>query len=199
MKFEGWRLTRWLALAILATCALQLAAEGWSEEGLRRAVRASARISVSLFSVAFAASSLCSLWPSPATRWLLRHRRQIGVSFAFSHALHLASLVAIALWFPEPLVSGLTVVGVVGGGIGYGFIFALTLTSSDAARARLGAGRWRGLHRVGSYYIWIIFAQSYFPRAVEKLGYVPAAVPLVAALLLRLYAGARKRRKQSYG
>ena len=67
---------------------LILGLEGSGEAGLRMLMRATARTSLALFGAAFAASSLRSLWPTPATGWLLRQRRYLGLSFAFSHALH---------------------------------------------------------------------------------------------------------------
>lgn len=192
-RFEGWRVARWLTGGAFAACAVALAATGWSEEGLRRVVRLSARFSVTCFSLAFAASSLHAAWRSGATAWLLRNRRAFGVSFAAIHYLHLAALAALALWFPEPLVSELDAVTLVGGGIAYAFILAMALTSNDAAQAKLGTRRWRLLHRIGGYYLWVLFAQSYVPRAIEDPGYVPAATLLIAALGLRVYAGVRKR------
>lgn len=194
MTFGSGRLTGWLVGGTLAVCALSLAASGWSEEGLRNVLRASARISVTFFSIAFSASSLCVLWPTEATRLLLRQRRQIGLSFAAAHFVHLAALAALARWFPEPLVSDVGAVTLVGGGIAYAFIAAMALTSNDRAQAKLGADRWRLLHRVGAYYVWALFAQSYLPRAAENPRYVPAAALVVAALLLRVGAGLRSRR-----
>jgi len=59
---------------------------------------------------------------------------------------------------------------------------------------KLGARRWRGLHTAGSYYIWLSFAFSYFPRVSESAEAVPFAAILAMVLLLRI---ARRVRKAS--
>ena len=190
---EGWKISRWVGLGLVCMVASIPLAMGWSEDSLRIAVRASARTSILLFVFVFSASSLVHLWPSPATRWLLRNRRYLGVSFAISHLLHLDALVAIGVWFPEPFLSELTVPTLLGGGLAYVFIIAMALTSSDWARDGLGSRAWRRLHRVGSYYVWLIFAQSYVPRAFTDYFYVPAAILVVAPLVLRAMAWSKHR------
>jgi DMSO/TMAO reductase YedYZ heme-binding membrane subunit len=62
----------------------------------------------------------------------------------------------------------------------------MAATSSDAAFRRLGAPRWRRLHAAGSYYIWLLFAFSYFPLASESAGAALFAAILAAVLLLRI-------------
>ena len=95
---SGWFLVLWTALVVSAMVAAVLASHGAADlEAVRHALRLTARTSLALFLLAFAASSLRRLWPLPATAWLLRNRRHVGVSFAASHFIHLglvASLVA---------------------------------------------------------------------------------------------------------
>jgi sulfoxide reductase heme-binding subunit YedZ len=158
---------------------------GVGEEALRCLVRSTARVAVVLFSLTFATSSLHVFRRTDATKWLLVNRRYLGLSFALAHWEHLLGLVALGAWFPDPFVGDLDSLTLVGGGFAYAFLLALTATSSDAAFRRLGARRWRGLHTIGSYYIWLIFAVSYFPRAAESVGAVPFAAVLAFSLLLR--------------
>jgi DMSO/TMAO reductase YedYZ heme-binding membrane subunit len=190
--FEGWPLVGWSALALGALCALLLARYGTGEDGLRLLIRVTARTSLALFLPAFAASSLRRLWRSPASAWLLRNRRQVGVSFAVSHALHLAAILALAARFPASFAPG--AVTVVGGGIGYVFIAAMTATSSDAAVRRLGARRWRLLHRTGLWVLFAIFASSYLAAPFVDPRYAPAALAVLAALGLRIAAAVKGRR-----
>ena len=70
-------------------------------------------------------------------------------------------------------------------------IAAMAATSSDAAVARLGRGRWRSLHRVGG---WTIFASDYFVLVFQALFYLPFAVLVAALPGLRLLAAQRSRR-----
>jgi DMSO/TMAO reductase YedYZ heme-binding membrane subunit len=192
---EGWPLVGWAALLLVALCGMLLAAHGSGEEGLRVVIRATARTSLALFLPAFAASSLRRLWASPLSAWLLRNRRQVGVSFAVSHFLHLAAILALASGHSESFWQGTNAATVVGGGLGYVLIAAMAATSSDAAVRRLGARRWKLLHRVGLWVVFGIFAQSYIPRALMNPYYAPAGIAVVGALGIRVAAWLRGRRR----
>src|SRR5690349_17199615 len=87
--------------AILVLITATLAAMGTDEEGIRAVIRLTARTSVLLFTAAFAASALRRLWPTPLTKWLLRRRRQVGLSFAVSHFLHLLFIFMLARLYSE--------------------------------------------------------------------------------------------------
>lgn len=182
---RGPQLIACVAYLDAALVVAALLAEGPSEEGVRIVVRATARIGVLCFAAAFSASSLQSLFPSAASRYLLENRRMLGLSFAMTHFLHLAALVALGVWFPDPFVGSLNAVTLVGGGIAYLFILLMAATSWDGAVRWLGPKRWKLLHSVGGWYIWFIFTQSYLPRAAANVFYVPFAAVLVATLGLR--------------
>ena len=194
----GGRLVGVLALLLLAMSVLILERAGTGEAGLRMLVRATARTSLVLFGAAFAASSLRSLWRTPATGWLLRNRRYLGLSFAVSHALHALALVGLGLVLGDAFEVDL--VTLIFGGGAYLMIALMAATSSDRAYAWLGRRRWHLLHRVGVYWIWIIFANSYTARAVmaiargsESLAYVPVAIFIWALLGVRIAAWVRAR------
>jgi sulfoxide reductase heme-binding subunit YedZ len=190
---EGWPLVGWSAIALVGMAALLLALYGSGEEGLRVLIRATARSSLALFLPAFAASSLRRLWPTPFSAWLLRNRRQVGVSFAVSHALHLAAILSLAALHPDRFDA--SPVTVIGGGLGYVFIAAMVATSSDAAVRKLGARRWKLLHRTGIWVVFVIFAQSYVPAPLHDIRYLPASLATLGALGLRIAAWARSRRR----
>ena len=200
----GGRLILLAAALLVAMSALILGIEGTGEPGLRMWIRATARTSLALFGAAFVASSLRSLWPTPITGWLLRQRRYVGLSFAFSHALHLVAI----LWLRSQLGPAFEIdlVTIVFGGGAYVMIALLASTSNDRAVAWLGRSRWRMLHKVGVYWIWIIFANSYTARAVmaiargsESLAYVPVAIFIWTLLGLRIAAWRRERRRVRTG
>jgi hypothetical protein len=181
-------LVGWAAAGITAMVAALLAAAGTGEPGIRLVIRATARTSVVLFALAFAASSLRRAWPGRVSGWLLANRRYLGVSFAVSHLAHLLAIFALAGWSASGFFSSSPPTVLVFGGIAYLFIAAMTATSFDRTAAWLGPRRWRRLHTVGAYYIWFIFSLNFVPLAFTSPLYWPFALALVGAFLLRLGA-----------
>jgi hypothetical protein len=182
----GWPIVGWAAAIVAGLCAGVLTAAGGGEAGWRAAVRLSATTSFALFTTAFVASSVRALWPNDLTRWLLANRRYIGVSFAASHAIHLVAIVALLRIAPDFAINAATLVG---GGLAYVFLAAMTATSFDRSAAWLGPRRWRLLHKTGMYYCWFIFFISYLPRMLTlSLIYLPFVNVLLGILVLRAAA-----------
>ena len=113
--------------------------------------------------------------------------------------MHLLALIVLGLAFPTPFVDDLNAVTLVGGGLAYAFVLAMAATSNDASVRRLGARRWRALHAVGGWYVWLIFTQSYAPRAAADPAYAPFAALLVGVAGLRLARWQRVRRGAAQG
>ena len=185
---NDWPIVGWATVAVAAIVGCILALVGTDEAGLRMAVRATARTSVFFFTLSFAAAALRRRWPNAATAGLLRNRRQIGVSFAASHTIHLLTILALYGWTWAGLVARTTTTALVGGGIAYVFIALMTATSLDRTAAWLGPRRWQRLHSTGAYYIWIIFALSFFPMTFKSSIYWPFAAMLVGSMAVRLVA-----------
>lgn len=190
-RLEGWPIVGWSALALVSMASVLLGAYGTQEEGVRVLIRATARTSFVLLLAAFVASSARRLWRNDATAWLLRNRRYLGVSFAASHALHLAGILVLATRWPDSFWPKTSDVTIFGGGLGYVFVAAMTLTSSDAAVRRLGMRRWKLLHRAGIWVLFGIFALSYGPAGLFRPGYIPASLAVLGALGLRIAARSR--------
>lgn len=182
---NGWPIVGWAALAIAAMVAVILGTVGAGVPGIQMALRATARTSAVFFALAFAASALRRQWRTAATAWLLRNRRQLGVSFAVSHFIHLLLVFALMGWSWAVLRARLPTEALVIGGLAYTFIALMTLTSFDVAIAWLGTRAWRWLHTLGSYYLWTIFALNYFTRAARSAFYWPFAVLFGGVMLLR--------------
>lgn len=187
-RFGGVTLIGVTAAALALLAAHALSSSPSAEEAARLLIRQTARLSLVTFCAAFAASSAVRLWPGAATRWMMRNRRWLGLSFALSHLFHLIAILALLEIAPDFEVETTSIVF---GGAAYVFIAALAATSFDGAVARLGKRRWQLLHKTGVYYIWVIFALSYTPRALTTVAYVPAALLLYAALALRIAARRR--------
>lgn len=155
-------------------------------EQSKLAARWTARASFLVFLIAYSASALARLFPSPLTRAFVRRRRQWGLGFALAHTIHLGALVHYLT------LSGETrpVPVLIGGGLGYVLMFAMALTSNNASQRALGRW-WKRLHRTGIHYIWFIFLFSYAGRIADPermhigLAFVPIAL---TALGLRVAA-----------
>ena len=110
----GPALVGWSSLALVAMCGALLLQHGAGEEGLRVLIRATARTSLVLFAGAFAASGLRRVWRSPASAWLVKNRRYVGLSFAVSHGLHLAAILAAASSVASSAPGGIASQAIVG-------------------------------------------------------------------------------------
>lgn len=188
----GPRLLLALSAVLLVCMAVPLALWGVGEDGVRSVIRISARTSLLLFLTAYVTSAALRLRPAASTRWLMKNRRWIGLSFAVSHAMHLAAIIALTQVAADFKLATPTLIG---GGLAYVFIALMSATSNDAAVRWLGSKNWQRLHRSGMHYIWFIFAISYGPRAAKgSLFYSLLTAALIAALALRIGSRRAKRR-----
>lgn len=183
-----------MLLALLVGGAHLLSGVG--ESGLRASIRATATSSLALFLAAFVASSWNALSPSPVSKWLLRNRRYLGLSFALSQAVHLGAILALAASYPQSMGRGLSSATLVGGTLGYVMTALMAATSTDGAVKRLGRSRWKTLHKGGMYLFWGIFVFSYLPRFRSPL-YLGFLLALAAAVGVRAVAAAKRRRPGS--
>ncbi len=161
------------------------------------AARWTARASFPLFLLPFTASALVRLYPARWTKALLRDRRWWGLGFATAFALHLVCLL-LNQWlrdnFPPtgPTDPGFYL---------YLLLLAMVLTSSDAARKRMGRW-WKVLHRTGMWGFWVVFAISPYLAVIH--GQFPEQSPLqdpyfvigVIAALLKLAAWLKGRARR---
>lgn len=194
----GWSLFWWIGALILAMSALILALNPDTTEAVRSVIRATARTSFALFLVAFVASSLATLVPNDLTRGLMRERRYIGLSFAFSHLVHLLAILAYGVLNPQ-FWPGRNALANAPGTLGYVFIALLALTSFRFASRHMSGAAWKRLHTVGIWVIAAIFGYSFFKRipTVSVLYAIPFSI-LCAAVAVRLvgkWAQANKRRQ----
>lgn len=185
---SGWKLFGLLALLTLAMTTLILAAQPPGADGLRSAIRATARSSFALFLLTFLASSLAILVPAEATRRLVRERRYLGLAFAFSHTVHGVLIYQYAEQFPALFWAGRTVTSSLPGSFGYVFILLLTLTSFKPPMRLLGSLAWKRLHSTGTWVIALVFCLSFYKRIPMGTWYVLAFSTLFAAIALKLIA-----------
>lgn len=178
-------------MAAVGAAALAFSWGGPPDEMWARAARYTVRVSFPIFLIAFSASSLLRLWPSDATRWLVRNRRGFGLAFATAHGVHAMIVIWIFIQMGQ-LPNALTLVF---GGAGFVAIAIMAATSNDLSVRTLGPRAWSGLHTVLIFYIAFVFFADY----VKRLPIAPesSAIGLVGlslAIGLRVLAafGSRK-------
>ncbi|PKM20935.1 MAG: hypothetical protein CVV11_05545 [Gammaproteobacteria bacterium HGW-Gammaproteobacteria-15] len=185
---RGWTLFSLLSLAVLLFATSTMLWHTELVDALRSAIRVTARTSFTLFLLAFLASSLAILVPSSGTKALLRERRFIGLSFAFSHLVHGILILIYANMFPETFWNGRTATANIPGSVGYLFILLLTITSFPVMVRLLGFSAWKLLHSTGTWVIAAIFCLSFYKRLPLHPWYLIAFSIMVSAIVLKLTA-----------
>lgn len=193
-SFEGWPVVGWAALLVGAVAMTTLHLAGTEEAGLRAAIRGTASLSAALFLPAFIASPAQLLFLAPWTKWLLRNRRYLGLSFAVSQFTHLGFVLALAATHSASFFARLSRPTLVGGSVGYLFLTLMTATSFDRTTAWLGRRRWRLLHGTGVWLLWSIFAFTYLVAAARGSLTGLFVMPLAGGVALRVAAAVRRRR-----
>ncbi|GAA0764703.1 hypothetical protein LRH25_09925 [Ideonella azotifigens] len=160
---------------------------------LRLAIRLTARSSWLLFLLVFTASAAARHWPGALTRWQLRNRRHLGLAFAVSHTVHLAAILGFANLDPAGFHQASSLGNQITGGIAYGFIALMALSSSDTVAAWLGRKTWGRLHTAGIYYLWISFMVTFGKRIPTSASYAVPVVILLLALAFRLWPQRKTR------
>lgn len=187
MTLQGWRMTTLVTCLIVVGLLFNFGLAGWNAPAITHAIDATGRSSLILFAIAFTASSVESLWPSSLSRWTLRNRRWIGLSFASSHFIHLGLIISMTVFFPDPFVRDQSMAQWVFGGLAYGFVLLMALTSTDQAQRWMGMKTWKRLHFVGSHWIWVLFLLTYVKHVKEgpHLFYLPFLLFTLALIPIR--------------
>jgi DMSO/TMAO reductase YedYZ heme-binding membrane subunit len=184
-SLRGWQLFGLIAVLIVVMSAMAIALQPDLVEGLRSAIRATARSSFMLFLVAFTASAFAVLVPTPFSKALVRERRFIGLAFAFSHFIHAVLIYAYGqlntVFWPAR-----TVIDNIPGTTGYVFILLMALTSFKGPARLLGPKAWKALHLTGLWVIVAVFAFSNFKRIPMSAWYVLPFGIICAAVAIRL-------------
>ena len=187
MTLQGWRITTLVTCLIVVGLLFNFGLAGWNAPAITHAIDATGRSSLILFAIAFTASSVESLWSSSLSRWSLRNRRWIGLSFASSHFIHLGLIISMTVFFPDPFVRDQSMAQWVFGGLAYGFVLLMALTPTDRDQHWMGMKNWKRLHFVGSHWIWVLFLLTYVKHVEEgPLGfYLPFLVFTLALIPIR--------------
>jgi DMSO/TMAO reductase YedYZ heme-binding membrane subunit len=193
MRIHFWPTLLGLTLGVSAI-ALGLWNGDQIVEQWQLASRYTAQASFPLFLITFVASSLVRLFPNPTTRALIRQRRWWGLGFAACFFLHL-----VALLVYNGLRDNFPPVGLLDEGVvAYAVLLAMVLTSTSAARRKLGRW-WHVLHSLGMWGFFFIFVVAFYFDALLKSEVPefapfsePYTLPGMAALALRIAVWSKK-------
>ncbi len=131
------------------------------------------------------------------SKWLLRPRRYLGLSFAAGfgwQAVFIGVLLALhSAYYWEELHNDIDLLLRMAS---YIFLFALTITSVIPVRRKMRPEHWRWLHLIGIWYFWAAIWASYAPMAMSSdaktIDVVYTVIGLVV-LVLRIAANLRAR------
>ncbi len=193
-KLKHWMVFSVILSVICASYSFALTAD--HEDPWLLWARYTARLSFLMFLVSYIAGPLSAVSAQRFPIFLRHNRRNIGLSFAFLHIVHLAALVIYLVKIGErPQNSTL----ILGGGA-YVAMLLMVLTSNDNMIRKLGAKSWSRLHRFGTHYIALIFAVTYATGVVSNDGALINVTRLFLVLLLcvvivlRIYVFTMERR-----
>ena len=161
---------------------------------MRKIIRFTAQFSVILFSIAFSASSLHLLLKTSFTKQLVLFRPHIGLAFGTIHFIHLMALVCLQSTF-HPVFTLAKTSSLFAGGIAYLFILIIMITTIP--RIQKSFKSWKLIHTIGSYWIWVIFFNSYFKNVINKDRYYGFLLLLIVVILLRIYKFVSKKKTGS--
>ena len=163
----------------LAIVPLVMIQDGMSEEVLRILARATAHLSFIFFASGFFATTLDRWFPGRASRWLVFHRRRLGLAFAYLHASHMVVVAFLAALGADLGVSRYSV-----GWPALFLVLLMALTSNDTSQRRLGVV-WKRLHVFGGYLIAYVFGLSLLPSITESFVSLILFVMVLIGIVLR--------------
>lgn len=183
---KGWGILAAMLGLLASVLVLQVIRVGLGDPFLLQGIRWTARLSFPCFILAWTASSVHHFWPTPWSRWQLRQRRFLGITFAILHLIHLAFIAMKALLSSGESLAGGPWFEFAAGALAYLFLVLMLVTSFPATASAVPRGLWIWLHTSGGYLLAVIFSVSYGTRAGSDPAFLPQAATLVAAWGLRL-------------
>jgi DMSO/TMAO reductase YedYZ heme-binding membrane subunit len=176
----------------LAVSFAILAVAGNSDDNIRALLRLTARAAFVLLLIVFIARPLRQLVKTPGTLALLKNRRLLGISFAGVHTAHLV-LIFYRVWqvpaFEFDWLARLPGIAT------YAMLYVMFITSFDCPARAIGPKRWKILHKIGLYWLFVAFAQREIPRSLDNVDPVILLLTafIAAALIIRVSAFLVKR------
>jgi methionine sulfoxide reductase heme-binding subunit len=192
-QFRKWEIVTLTSISVATVLLLLLFAHGLTETGVLLTIRATGRISFPIFLMLALSGSLYQIMPSPAAYWLLANRKYLGLAFAIVYFYHALGFTALIIMTQQPNIEGLELILSI---ICYGFLVAMTVTSSRIIRRRMSPWVWSSLHGVGMLFFWYFFLQEFIHQAEENLPlYLPMALLTAAILPIKVIAATKPKQR----
>ena len=136
----------WLLLSLPAAFLVWRGAQGEAAD-LEDLLQPTGELSVRLIILALAVTPLVRLFPKAwAVRWLLRHRRAIGVA-AFGYALLHTIFYILAMGSIDNMLAELGATGIWTGWVAFALMLPVAVTSNDMAQRALRSG-WKRVQKL---------------------------------------------------
>jgi len=160
---NGWPLFTLIAALTAAAIGVGLSAIGIATpQATIEMIRLSVQLASPWIFFAFVASPLLQLFRNDYTKWLVRNRRYLGLSFAAGFGWQLVFIFVLFAGYADYYWQFIhkdsdLFIRVVS----YVFLFALTITSFQPWRRMMGQKHWYRLHLLGVWYFWAAIWVSY--------------------------------------
>lgn len=184
----------WMGGALCIGLAIVLIARIVATPGERElmGLRATARWSFILFWLASTGHALTTLF-GPRFQYFGQRARDLGLSFASAHLVHLGLVAWVLHYAAEPFPRSSFIFF----GIGVFWIYLLALLSIRRLNAMLNPRIWRILRTIGVEYISLAFLSDFFVNPFQSgirnlLAYLPFLALAIAGPLLRLAAAIKR-------
>ena len=155
-SINGWRLFWLVAIPLSASMIYKMTGlELDRVRNVKSMIQFSVRCAIPWLFVAFAASSVHTVFPSAISRWWLRNRKYLGLCFAAAMAWQLLFILWMVGVYSDHYFNRVYVLSdAVEGVVGYLFLIAMTITSFKFGRDRISSKNWKRLHKSGIYFLW---------------------------------------------
>jgi DMSO/TMAO reductase YedYZ heme-binding membrane subunit len=151
-----------------------------TNESARLWTRYSAHLSFLYLIAAYSVSTLRAKFNLETIINLENNRRYLGLGFSISHSVHLIALI----YFYNVSNDNPEIASIIGGGLGYMLMYAMTLTSTDAMVKRIGIRYWKMLHTIGINYLVLIFFYTFVGSIIGTTAYSMYTIYVLAILLI---------------
>ena len=161
---NGWFLFWLISIPISVQIVSEMLAKDMSlPADVSHMIGFAVRFAIPIIFIVFATSALQILYPNLLTRWLMRNRKYIGLTFAvamFWQGVFIAHISIIhrsyyfenIFYFKDELE----------GTIGYLLLGAMVVTSFYFARQKLDKSQWDLIHKSGMYFLWAYPFSTYW-------------------------------------